>query len=576
MLTLFLANKKEDLIMRTPVKLSAIILLIMAGCSSAYHTADVADDVYYTPGVVRPGTQQEQAAAAEQVYQPARVVERTETAEADYYIETETDASGTVAYYGQESQQAGPATGSYAEESDYITSNYYYGDYYDFAYSSRIRRFYRPYASVSSYYDPFFTNMYWYNYDPFYSGVSIYLGYGAFPMYYPGYYWSPYTTYFGMSPYGFPSMWSHYYYGSSYWYGFQSGYYAGYHTRYWGTPYYYMYNSFDRSHWYYTDGNTHYGPRSSAGGTIGRRRDASSREVSFAEQFESRTNRRSDGSRELIASTDSRRSSRSGESAEGELSSPRNTASVERSTQATTRRTTPVTSPPDQSRQAGTTREGSTEAIPRRTTPVTSPPDQSRQAGTTREGTTTIPRATRTPADYQAPSREQYQGATQQRYARPRQTTPASSQGREVQPNYNPPRTYTAPSYQQPRSNEQYRSPQTSRTPAVAPPAGVAPVRQQTQPSQQQARPATRQAQPPARETQQPRITAPPRPTTPARRATPPANVRSTPPTRSQGTSTQRVSPPTRNTSSSSGSSSSGSRNTNTSSGSSSSGGRRR
>jgi hypothetical protein len=553
--------------MKTHAMLSVITLLIMAGCSSAYHTAQVTDDVYYTPGVVRPGAQQEQAIAAEPAYQAAKAVERTQTADTGY----EAEASNGVTYYMQEPEVSSPATSTYMDEEGIIINNYYYGDYYDYAYSSRIRRFYRPYASVSSYYDPFFTNMFWYNYDPFYSGVSIYLGYGAIPMYYPGYYWSPYTSYFGMAPFGFPSMWSHYYFGSSYWYGFQSGYYAGYHTRYWGTPYYYMYNSFDRSHWYYTDSNTHYGPDSYRGGTTstGRRRDVSSRETSFAENFETRTARRSDGSRELIAS-DTSKSSRTDESG--------------------SRRTTTVTALPDEGRQTRTSREGTTTVDPagRTTIPPATQARTARQgeeqtgrtetrtvpAGT--QGTTTIPRSTRTPADYQAPSREQYQRTTEQRYARPQQTTPAGSQTREVQPNYNPPRTYTAPSYQQPRSNEQYRSPQTGRTPAVAPPAGVTPARQQTQPAQQQTRPANQQTQPPARETQQPRVSTPPRQTAPTRNTTPPSNVRSTPPTRSTGgSSTQSVSPPTRSTGSSAGSSSSGSRNTNTSSGS-SSGGRRR
>ncbi len=50
----------------------------------------------------------------------------------------------------------------------YVTNNYY-DDYYDYAYSSRIRRFYNPVYNYG-YYDNFYTNMYYYNYDPFSSG----------------------------------------------------------------------------------------------------------------------------------------------------------------------------------------------------------------------------------------------------------------------------------------------------------------------------------------------------------------------------------------------------------------------
>ncbi len=57
-------------------------------------------------------------------------------------------------------------------------------DYYDYAYTSRIRRFHRP-IQTYSYYDPFYTNSYWYNNDPTFWGTSIYLGYNFWgPSYY--------------------------------------------------------------------------------------------------------------------------------------------------------------------------------------------------------------------------------------------------------------------------------------------------------------------------------------------------------------------------------------------------------
>lgn len=56
-------------------------------------------------------------------------------------------------------------------------------DYYDYMYASRVRRFHRnPFGF--NYYDPFFTNSFWYNPNPFMFGNSIYNGYN---------FWNPYS-----------------------------------------------------------------------------------------------------------------------------------------------------------------------------------------------------------------------------------------------------------------------------------------------------------------------------------------------------------------------------------------------
>lgn len=57
-------------------------------------------------------------------------------------------------------------------------------NYYDYMYASRIRRFHRNTASFG-YYDPFFTNTYFYNPNPFLFGNSIYSSYGFFNPYVP-------------------------------------------------------------------------------------------------------------------------------------------------------------------------------------------------------------------------------------------------------------------------------------------------------------------------------------------------------------------------------------------------------
>lgn len=106
------------------------------------------------------------------------------------------------------------------QEEDYYEDSYIdydEDDYYDYAYSARIRRFHSP-NIWSSYYDDFYTNLYWYNYNPMSWGTSIYLGYS---WWYPSYYHhSPHYfayNHWGYSPWGY-SYWGHspYYYGWGY------------------------------------------------------------------------------------------------------------------------------------------------------------------------------------------------------------------------------------------------------------------------------------------------------------------------------------------------------------------------
>ena len=65
-------------------------------------------------------------------------------------------------------------------------------DYYDYAYSARLRRFYHP-VVYRDYYADYYTNLYWYTHDPFCWGTSIYLGYSWwYPSYYSAWYWDPF------------------------------------------------------------------------------------------------------------------------------------------------------------------------------------------------------------------------------------------------------------------------------------------------------------------------------------------------------------------------------------------------
>ena len=85
------------------------------------------------------------------------------------------------------------------------STNYTTDDYYDYSFSSRIRRFHRP-MYYSGYYGGIYTDYYWYNNNPFSCGTSIYYGYN----------WhSPYYSYYSYSPYYF-DYYTPYYYGNYY------------------------------------------------------------------------------------------------------------------------------------------------------------------------------------------------------------------------------------------------------------------------------------------------------------------------------------------------------------------------
>jgi len=73
----------------------------------------------------------------------------------------------------------------------YTSTDYTADNYYDYSFSSRIRRFHRP-MYYSGYYGGIYTDYYWYNNDPFYCGTSIYYGYNWHSPYYSYYSYSPY------------------------------------------------------------------------------------------------------------------------------------------------------------------------------------------------------------------------------------------------------------------------------------------------------------------------------------------------------------------------------------------------
>ena len=186
-------------------------------------------------------------------------------------------------YSNGATDQTVPANGT-AGGNTYVTNNYSSDDYYDYAYSSRIRRFNQPMGY--SYYDPYYTNSYWYDYQPNSWGISIYstynwwapsvcysynpfigntwgggfgggfgggCGYGA--MGWNPYGYRPYYYPFGGCGFGYNPFGSFNSYGA----GFNNGYWQGYYNGLYGNAYNpYYYNSFDNNTAYYGHHKTQY------------------------------------------------------------------------------------------------------------------------------------------------------------------------------------------------------------------------------------------------------------------------------------------------------------------------------
>ncbi len=240
-------KSKEDRKMRTLTSIFMITLaLFITSCSTNYYsTTPVYDDAYYTGKTVPAETEavvvtdytDNPVSAEEQVY-----------GEGEFITDEEVYEMYEPAY--DESYSYTDPDGK-----TYVTNNYY-GDYYDYSYASRIRRFSYPY--YSSYYSDYYGCPYCY--DPWYygSGLSMSIGFGwgwgSF-----GYSWGyPYYSW-GYPSYGwYDPWWGYPYHGyGSYWNGYYDGYWNGYYD---GSGYYY-------GGGYYPDyASVHYGPRNSREG----------------------------------------------------------------------------------------------------------------------------------------------------------------------------------------------------------------------------------------------------------------------------------------------------------------------
>lgn len=242
------------------VKIALIAMLAIGAtaCSSTRNTGMYDDDIYYSP------RNNPNPANNSAVTQNNNINQNQTQVENNQYNNQED-------YYDPNQRQQTTETYSDENGNTYITNNYYgnnntfyQDDYYDYAYAARIRRFH---SGVGfGYYDPWFTNMYWYNYDPFFFGTSIYVTYSWWypsPWFRYGWGWGPVWGWnWGWSwNWGWNYGWG---WGNSYWLGYNHGYWNGYWNGYYnglnnGIVSNYYFNSFDSNSWYY-------GPRGSSTG----------------------------------------------------------------------------------------------------------------------------------------------------------------------------------------------------------------------------------------------------------------------------------------------------------------------
>lgn len=238
--------------MKTLIK-NILVLMILAFQFTKIAKAQVDDDIYYSPK------------------NDTQMVSQNNEKQNDLINEDEKNDPEKQSSNNKNTSPRYSETEEYVDENgnSYITNNYYgddyySDDYYDYAYASRIRRFYGGCSSFG-YYNDYYTNLYWYDYNPISWGISIYLGYNWWYPYfsYRPYYWYP-SVYFS-----YPSVYSYYggYYGCSSfsYYGYpyygNSCYYNTYPNYYYDNYNYSASNNYYNS---YDNNSTYYGNRGSS------------------------------------------------------------------------------------------------------------------------------------------------------------------------------------------------------------------------------------------------------------------------------------------------------------------------
>lgn len=233
----------------------------LAACSSAYLANTPFDEAY---DVQRSNITSQSAKTTPSIAQTTpSAIELQQQKNSLNPSEEESDFSSAEQQYSTRIAEGGEIV----SPPDRILYNEYYDendefdfdDYYDYAYSVRIKRFHRP-VYGAGYYDDCYTNLYWYTYDPWVWGMSVYLGYDWWwwdwyggPYFSLGYNWGwgsinwhwgfPYSGWYYYPHFFYHYPWYPWYYG---WGAYP--YYIGWWNGFWFGHYY---NSHDPNSYYY-------------------------------------------------------------------------------------------------------------------------------------------------------------------------------------------------------------------------------------------------------------------------------------------------------------------------------------
>ncbi len=409
-------KSQEEKPMKTLAILSVLLILALASCKSTYDASAPYDEVYSTTSKPSKGV------AVKDVTVQSQPVQSSTAYEGDYYTPND-------------------ATGQFDSAS-----------YYDYQYSSNIKRFHNDNPGFD-YYNDYYIDNYNYDGDPYSIGSSIYGGYGCcgsglslsfglgYGYGYGGYYgypyYSPFMGYYNpfYDPFYYPYYGWGYGYPGSYWGGYYDGYYNGYWDGYYGGGYYPYPEPYPGNGYYY-------GPRGSRSGS-----SDGSNSIGTASRGE-RTGEEQGNPQSIGESTRGNRLANGIPSTTTAVGSGQK--SYDGSIQTATRSVVKESTTPEITPAAGGT--------------ATRTAEQSRQAVYSKPA-----EATRQAQPAGATRQAQPAGATRQ--AQPagnggtlsKDAGTSMSQSRRVQPEmkYEKPKTYTSPSARTTPSKQEYISPAT-------------------------------------------------------------------------------------------------------------------
>ena len=187
--------------MKTYLILFVLAIFFLGSCSTSKESDIAYDDVYYS-------TKQENIKTSRKDKKKEAAYTAAEVSTSEEY----SGGSGTSADFDYGNENTYTTTESSETEFDMEGYN-------DYSYASRIRRFHEPNPGYS-YYDNYYTNNYYYEYDPWTYGTSIYSNYYyGYPATYGwsvgfGFGWGGFGLGFG---WGYPYYsWRYPYYGWGY------------------------------------------------------------------------------------------------------------------------------------------------------------------------------------------------------------------------------------------------------------------------------------------------------------------------------------------------------------------------